>query len=271
MSNLPKAQSIPGPLNDSETQAALDANYSTEFIEKFPKIDRSGQGVVDPIYNNQVFALHSFVPVKGATPDKNGVYGFVKFRGTFATLEEANARAEFIVRNIDSYNPIYTSYVGRPFPLASDTKKYVLETKEVDIKKQATESISEAIKRKKQEEKGTIDEIKEREKKLLETSGEDYVEDPYEKYTTLRSKRANLVWTFVETQKKLRTYREKIFESQKEIEQMNAENEDYEKQYMQKFITARKEVGLSDDKLDDSNFIKYMDEDNVDQVDFYSI
>lgn len=271
MSQLPKATAIPGPLNDEQTQAALDANLSTDFIAKFPKIDRSGQGMADPIYNNQVFALHSFVPVKGATPDKNGVYGFVKFRGTYATLEEANSRAEFLVRNVDSYNPIFTSYVGRPFPLATDTKKYVQETKEVDIRKQATESISEAIRKKKQEEKSDIDDIKEREQKLLEETGEFTEPDPYEKYTTLRSKRANLVWTFVETQKKLREYREKILASQVEIEEMEKESEDYEKQYLERFYEARRSVGLTDDQIDDSNFIKYMREENVRDIDFYTI
>jgi hypothetical protein len=269
--SLPKASTIPGPLNDQQTQAALEENYSLDFIEKFPKIDRSGQGVVDPIYNNQVFALHSFVPVKGATPDKNGVFGFVKFRGTYATLDEANARAEFLVRNVDSYNPIFTSYVGRPFPIAVDTKKYVQETKEVDIRKQATESISEAIRKKKQEEKNDIEDIKQREKKLLEETGEFTEPDPYEKYTTIRSKKANLVWTFVETQKKMREYREKIFQAQAEIEQMEKENDDYEKQYMDRFYQARRDVGLTDDQIDDSNFIKFMIEDNVKNIDFYSI
>ena len=88
---------------------------------------------------------------------------------------EANQRAEWLIRNVDSYHTIHTSYSGRPFPLCSDTRKFVKETNEVDIRKKTVETISEEIKSKKEEEKRNVQDIKEREKRLLEESKEDFV------------------------------------------------------------------------------------------------
>ena len=244
-------------MSEEEAKAAKDELYDFTFVEKFPKVDRL---YADPIYNNQMYSLHSFVPAKGAKPDDHGVYGFMKFRGAFQTLEEANDRAEFIIRNVDSYHPIQTGYMGRPFPVCVDTKKYVKETKQIDIRKKAIETISEDIKQKRMDEKKEIEDIKEREKKLLETTGEDYEPEPIEKYTTLHVKKANLVYTYLKTQEKLTELREHIRKAYAEIRAMDAETDEYRQQYYNKYKEARKHAGLPEEELAD-NFMKYMCED----------
>lgn len=244
-------------MNDDEFKYAKEELYDTSFIEKFPKVDRL---YADPIYNNQMYSLHSFIPSKGAQPDEHGVYGFMKFRGSFQTIEEANDRAEFIIRNVDSYHPIQTGYIGRPFPVCVDTKKFVKETKQIDIRNKAIETVSEDIKQKRLNEKKEIEDIKEREKKLLETTGEDYAPEPLEKYTTLHVKKANLVYTYLKTQEKILELREHIKKAYAEIRYMDEESSEYKLQYFEKYKDARKQAGLPEKETSDS-FMKYICED----------
>lgn len=241
-------------LTEEEVVSAMSELNVTTFTSKFPRVDKF---YADPALTNQTYCLHSFVPAKGATPDKDGIFGMIKCRGTYQTEREANDRSEYIVRNIDSMHSIYHSYVGRPFPL-SFNKNYVAETKEIDIKKKVIETVSEDIKRKQEEERRTIEEIKEKEKKLLNETKEDHVENPLDKYTTLQVKRAQLTWTYDEQRKKMENVKNILVKTKKEIEEMDAESDTYRKEYYERYMFARKEAGLSEDK---DSFIKYMLED----------
>ena len=243
----------PANLSEEEVREAVNTLHISSFVEKFP---RNEKFYADPQYSNQVYCLHSFVPAKGAKPNEKGIYGMVKFRGAFLTVDEANQRAEWLVRNADSYHSIYTGYVGRPFPLAFDPK-YVQETSEVDIKEQAVQSISADVKSKREKEKKEIEEIKDREKKLLDDVSKP--EDPYDAYTTLRVKKAQLIWTYNETMKKVEQMKQSILKARDEISQMDQENEDYKNQYMDRYRKAREESGLKEDT--DTSFMRYMVED----------
>lgn len=244
-------------LTESEMNQAMNYLYETDITDKFPRIEKLH---ADPIYLEQRYCLHSFIPSSGAFPDEDGLFGFMKCRGTFHNIEEANNRAEWIIRNCDSYHPIQTGYVGRPFPICTNTKKYVSETHEVDIRKKAVEVISEDIKQKRLKEKQEIDDIKEREKRLLDESKEDFVEDPLDAYITLQVKKANLVFTYVKTQEKLDEIRENIKKSYKQIREMDKENHTFREQYFERYRSARAEVGMPTENSEE-NFIKYMVED----------
>ena len=123
-----------------------------DFVQKFPRFEKF---YADPKLDSQVHTLVSFFPSKGATPDSDGVFGMLKVRGTFATQDEADLRAEYLIRNVDSFHSLYHTYVGRPFPLAVNGK-YISETKEVDIKKKIVETTSEEIRKKRDEERKEI-------------------------------------------------------------------------------------------------------------------
>jgi hypothetical protein len=249
--NTPKDP--PTTLTESEVKDAFQDLVISDFVNKYP---RNEKYFADPIYHNQVYTLHSFVPAKGAKPNSKGVYGMVKFRGSFPTLEEANERAEWIIRNADSYHSIYTGYCGRPFPLAFNPN-YVSETNEVDIKQQVVETVSHDLKSRREKEKRELEEIKEREKKLLaESQGP---EDPYETYTTLRVKKAQLTWTYKETMAKMEQMKESIIKAREEIEKMDKEDVNYSKEYMDRYMKAREESGLKTDM--ENSFIRYMVED----------
>lgn len=249
-------QSI-GSLSNEEAKEALKELNITSFTEKFPKVDRTYQ---DPAIPMQNYGLISFIPAKGATPNEKGIYGFAKLRGNFATEMESNQRAEYIIRNVDSYHQIFHTYVGRPFPLTTSSD-YSAVTEEIDIRKETTSTISNSIKEKKEIEQRQIQEIKEREEKLLAESKQETV-DPYEEYITQRVKKAQLIFTYLEHDKKMKEIKEILIKTRKVIETMDADHPDFQESYFEKYKKAREEAGIKEDtKETENNFIKYMIED----------
>lgn len=241
------------PLTEEEVKSAMKELNVNTFVNKFPRFEKF---YADPQLQNQNYALVSFVPSKGATPDTDGVYGMLKVRGTFSSEDEAMLRAEYLIRNGDSYHSIYNTYVGRPFPLSS-SKKYITDTTDVDIKKKIVESTSTEIRKKRDEERQTMKEIQEREKELL-ADVEQKEPDPYDSYTELMVKKAQLTWTYHQTMGKMEEMKKNIVKARAEISKMRSENEDYHTKYFDRYMDARKKAGLPSD---DDSFIKYMAED----------
>src|SRR5512146_609869 len=137
-------QSTP-PLTDEELKHASEELVDQSFVDLFPRAERVYK---DPPLTGQTYCLHSFVPTKGATPDEKGVYGFVKCRGSFATLEESQVVADNIIKHYDSVHRIYTSRTGEPFPVFVPGRLKASEEKLVDIRKHAVKTISEDIRQK---------------------------------------------------------------------------------------------------------------------------
>ena len=186
----------------------------------------------------------------------------IKFRGSYNTLDELNDRAEFLIQNVDSYHKIYHCYTGKPFP-ATSSSKYSAETSEVDIRKKVTKVISDDIRQQKMEERKEIEEIKEREKRLLEETKEDFKEDPLDKYITTRVKKAQLVWTYLETKKKMDQMRENIIKARSEIKENDEQNPDFISKYKDKYYAARNQARLKQEN--DDSFMKYLGEDIDDE------
>ena len=242
-------------LSEEEVRNAMGELNNNKFVKKFPKVERR---YADPVEPMQRIGLFSFVPAKGATPNEKGVYGFAKLRGNYPTEQESNERAEFLIRNVDSYHQIYHAYVGRPFPCTMSSK-YSNDTSEIDLKKEMTESVSNSIKQKKKTESQQIKEIEEREKELLDEAKKDG-EDPIDFYTTLRVKKAQVTWTYLETQKKMDQMKETIIKTRAEIEKMESENDVYAKEYFKKYCDARSKSGL-DNATHQDTFMKFLVED----------
>ena len=252
-----KPQQSIAPLTSEQSEDALKELNNTSFTDKFPRVDRT---YADPILPMQYIGLISFVPSKGATPNENGVYGFAKLRGNFATEIEASERAEFLIKNTDSYNTIYHSYVGRPFPITSSSK-FSAETSEVDIRKETTKTISENIRQKKRDEEKEIREIKEKEERLLEETRKGEL-DPYENYITLKVKKAQITFTYLEHQKKMAELKNIIIKTRESLVEMDQEYPEFQKSYFDKYMKAREDAGIKEDsEKANENFIKYMVED----------
>lgn len=241
-------------LNDEQTMEAMNTLVDKRVIEKFPMVDRV---YCDPPVPMQNYCIFSFVPAKGATPDKDGFYGFAKVRGSYATIPETEERTEFLLRNVDSYHKYYTCYVGRPFPvtLSSD---YSQDSVEIDVRKKAAETVSENIKRQKQDEQKQIKEIKDREKMLVDDTTNKKEENPYDRYTELKVKKAQLTFTYLEHTKKLAEIKEIIIKTKASLAEMDTENSDYGKRFYDKYMDARRESGLP---TTDESFIRYLNED----------
>ena len=248
-------------LTEDEVAIAVDTLGNTDFISKFPRVDRT---YADPPIPMQVVGLVSFTPAKGATPNQNGVFGFAKLRGNYASEMEAKQRAEAIIRTIDSYHQIYHTYVGRPFPITASSK-YSAQTDEIDIRKEMASSVSSSIKSKKAKEKTDMEEIKKREDALLKESRTDPEDvDPYEEYITLRVKKAQLSWTYLEHIKKMAEVKEIIIKTRSRLEEMEEEDPEFKKKYYDKYMKAREEVGLNMDSNETGqNFMKFLVEDAV--------
>ena len=145
--NMPYApKNVEEPLNADQIQQAMEVK-SKDIT--FAQVDRY---YADPYQPNQKIALVSFVPSSGAKPDKDNIYGMMKVRGVYATEEEANERAEFLIRNVDSYHEVYHAYVGRPFPVTT-SEGFANEVKKIDIRQKTTDVISEDILNKKKAER----------------------------------------------------------------------------------------------------------------------
>lgn len=244
-------------LNPTQLAAAMDELNVTSFTDKFPRVDRT---YADPPIPLQNISLVSWIPAKGATPNSSGVYGFAKIRGSYNTGIEADQRAEYLIKNVDSYHQVFHCYTGRPFPL-TNSSKYSAETSEVDIRKETTEAVSSDVKAKKLEEEKEMRDIKEREEALIESSKTEEV-DPYDEYITLKVKKAQLSWTYLEHVKKIREIKDILIKTKEEIETMDSKDPEFEKKYYEKYMTARRNTGLSESVEDaDSSFMKFLVED----------
>lgn len=250
------------PLTDRELADACDAKIKSL---KFPQIDRQ---YADPPIMNQKIVLVSFVPSRGAKPDADNIYGMMKVRGVFATEEEANERAEALIRNHDSYHEIYHAFVGRPFPV-TNADGYEKELQTIDIRKKTVKLISEDILNKKREEEKEVREMQEKEKKLLEESKrakEDLPEDPYETYITDQVKRAQLIWTYRETMKKCLQMKDLIATVNETIAATEEAHPEFLGQYREKYLSARREAGITEENENES-FIRYLGVDQLPSTD----
>jgi hypothetical protein len=250
------------PLTDDETAEACAVKVRNL---KFPEIDRQ---YADPPLMNQRIVLVSFIPAKGARPDEDNIYGMMKVRGVFATEDEANERAEMLIRNHDSYHEIYHAFVGRPFPV-TNADGYEKELQTIDIRQKTVKLISEDILNKKRTEEKEIRDMHDKEKKLLAESKrakENLPEDPYEAYITDQVKRAQLIWTYRETMKKCLQMKDVIATVNQTITDTESEHPGFLSQYKEKYMTARRDAGLKDEN-EEENFIKYLGVDQIPTLD----
>jgi hypothetical protein len=244
------------PLTDKQTINAMKVLNKNNF----PEVERR---YTDPVIDLQKIGLFSFVPARGAVPNNQGIYGFAKIRGNFANENEANERAEYLIRNVDSYHQIYHTYVGRPFPLTASSD-FSKEVTKVDIKKELSNAVNDDVKKKREKEQKEIEEIKEREKELLEDVKKDQHDEKNleDLYTTLKVKKAQLSWTYIETEKKVQQMAGLIAKTRREIEDLEDSHPELKTTYYQRYIDARRQAGLpvTSDTVDTS-FMRYLVED----------
>ena len=127
--------------------------------------------------------------------------------------------------------------------------------------------ISEDILSRRKSDEKELHEIQDKEKRLLEESKKAQNNeplDPFDGYITEQVKRAQLIWTYKETQKKMAQIRDILKTSNKTIAEVEADNPEYLERYREKYMVARREAGIKDD---DDSFIKYLGIDRLDADD----
>jgi hypothetical protein len=232
----PKLSNAP-PLTDEQTKEATTQLVNESFLKlEFPRVVRLR---VDPDLSQQKLCVFSFVPSRGATPDKDGAFGVVKFRGAFSNVQEAEERCTYLIQNVDSYNENFITFVGKEFPLTRDPK-YVEKTKEIDIRMKMDTVAKDDIKQRREAEKKEMDEMQERQKQLLaDTTEQKQISfDDLDYYTTLRTKKASLRMFQEECGKKLVDAQKSIKQTVEEIEKLDVSHPDYKAQYEEKYRKA---------------------------------
>ncbi len=239
-------------LNHEEYTAASSSLKDTNFINlEFPRTRRVR---VDPEIANQKYALISFIPSKGATPDDDGCFGVAKVRGVFSTVEEADEWASNLIRNYDSYAEIDFVLVGKEFPVMADNMVYVRETREVDVRKILDKTTKEYLDRKREQEKQQVEEIKQRQKELAELPQEEDKES-LDYYIKLRVKRATSLMRKDEARNVVNQCNIVIEQTGAELATVEENHPEYAKEYLEQYQKVLQETGI---KPQDNPLINYM-------------
>jgi hypothetical protein len=231
-------------LENEETENAIE-----KLVRKFPQIEKIWS---DPPLFNQLYCSVSFVPAKGAKPDSEGLYGILKVRGTFPNEQDRDAYADKLINEFDSYHEIYHGFTGQPLPLVhGDDDRYVLETDYVALKKRVQQEISDEVLERRKLETKRLEEAKERAKNLQEKEKraiENNEVDHEEKYTRLRVKRANLIFSLYEMLKQSKKYKDTLLQTIEMINKMDLEFPQFQTTFYDNYKRAAEEVGIPDEK-----------------------
>lgn len=246
-------------LTDEQTLAATQDLVNADHIDLYPKTERA---FADPSIDDQDYCLVSFIPSTQATPDKDGIYGMIKVRGTYNSLEKCDKRAEYLIKNIDSVHHIYYAGVGKPFPI-TNSSNFSKDISKVKIQ----EKMIEDKKTKEEKEKQELEEIKKREQEIIEQnkSDEPVEVDPLEEYITNRVKKAQLTWTYIGTMKKLEDMRKNILAAREKISEYDESDPSLRENYLQKYNDSLKSINMHQER---DSFIKYLENDAIDELGF---
>ena len=182
---------------------------------------------------------------------------FHMIRGAYVTQEEANQRAEEIVRDIDSSNSVFTCIIGVPFPLVSEGMAD--ELNEIDLQQQTEHAIAQNVRKQRRKEQKEMEDIRMREDELMRNAEKDPNADDQENYTTQRVKLAHLRYSIAEHTKKHAECIENEKNVVKWLMDMKSRNPQFEENYMEKYMFGRKAAHIPDDH-ELEGFMKFMND-----------
>lgn len=244
-------------LTNEEYNNAKKELINTDHIDTYPKNEKA---FADPEIEGQNYTLISFYPSVGSTPDKDGVYGMVKVRGTYRDIESCDKRSEFLIKNIDSVHSIYFAHVGKPFPITTSSNF----SKDINKIKIQEKMIEEKLTKEDKEQKD-IQEIKRREEEIIKQNTKPREVSKIDKYITCKVKKAQLTWTYINTIKKLKEIKRNIMNSRDEINDLDSQNAELQNEYLDKYNKSLESVNITQEK---DSFIKYLDNNGEDELGF---
>ena len=196
----------------------------------------------DPEINGQTYALYSFIPSKGVQPDSDGFYGFIKIRGVFGRIQEAEEKAKDLIQYF-SANQIFICQVGKPSPVEKElkNKENVLD---IDHPKRE-EKFSELITDQTLKEKREIEEILQKEEDLkADVAKGPGDKSPLQKYIELVQKRATCSYLYTQHKQKLAETKETVLRARAQIADMDSEYPDLKDEYMDHYLQKIKDSGI---------------------------
>lgn len=243
--NKKKGYKKPVEFSDEDLNDAMLDLVMPELLPMLSKYPRTQPYWSDPMYQNQVFCVHSFVPSPDAKPDKDGIYGMFKCRGTFATEKEMDDRCQHIIKDIDSCHTLLQGFVGKPYPCTTK-EKYCNEIKEIDIKDEMKQIIARDMKQQKEREQNEQKEIEESRQELMKRAEEEKKGTPdiLEAYTTLRVKRANLIYSIVDLDNTRKKQIQYLKDCLNEVEIMDKEYPDCQNKFEEQYSKAMESAGI---------------------------
>jgi hypothetical protein len=230
---------------DEEIREAMKELNINKPIEKFKRIEKL---YADPPIQGQQIGLFSFTPARGAKPDEDGIYGMIKCRGVFPTQREANERAEYIFRNVDTYHKIFHCQVGRPFPVTFD-ETYFEEKEEIELKKKVSEEESAFLKMSREEEEAVMNGLKDRMKTIKEEMEHPKPPSDIQEYITLQVKRASLQAHIQSLQKAMSQYQESCDMLVEHLHDFDKKDTSLKEQYVKEYLTEAEKVGIEADPV----------------------
>jgi len=257
---LPRSSPSRTPLTTEQFQAARADLLDTHFAQlEYPKTMKSR---VDPTIPRQRWGLVSWIPSKKATPDADGCYGIMKFRGAFDTQHEAEEWGDKLIRDVDSFSEISIVRIGMEFPLFHDDSMYTRATREIDIRQKADDIQKANFREKRDKENKEMKDIQERRQKLIDGDHQEEKEksvDDIDLYIQLRVKKANAMQATDEAEKTIQTAKDIIRKTDTVLEKIESEHPDYKDEYLERYKRALGAVGSNPR---DNELIKYMVKDD---------
>lgn len=223
-------------LTDEQTEAAYK-----QLVVKFPRIEKLA---VDPPVAGQNTALYSF---KLLPKPVNGVYGFLKFRGAFASEPEWESHAKNIIRNVDSKHHIYPYQQGRWAPITVN-EDFIKEFLDVKEQEEIADIYNQRDTQEQQRQKQAVKEIKSKERKLQQ---EMFRKEPDQSSLDYYAQQVMKVQQLESWLEQMRQRKHDMLKALKagrgEIKRLEESSPEYKDKVDERIRCIKEEIGLDED------------------------
>ena len=243
-------------LNEDETREAVKDLVDEIIVKKYRTSDRL---YTDPSIQGQEYSLISFMPSKDAKPDKFGIFGMMKVRGTYPNQQQAQERCEYLIKKVDSRHKIFMTYTGRPFPV-TENRFFAQEREQIDINNEVEKIAAwdtQKLANKEEDELRQIEERRQQVAQEVKMKPEDI--DPLDDYITQKVSRANCLWMYRRCMVKVNELKENYQRFNERLAAHDEKDPELKDKYKDKYLATLAERDI---KPDYENIVQYFDDEN---------